>query len=120
MWDERKRAQFQALRRGESEGTLTESERAELLALIQELESAEAAALQLSAQGEEAEYLRLEAQNSALEALVRRQEQLLVRLERVLAEAASERHAIEEEKARILSSSSGPDGVHHGLAASES
>lgn len=104
MWDERKRARFQALRQGEDEGTLTEPERAELAALIQEIESAEIASLQASARREEAECLQLEAQNAALQALVRREERLLSRLRRVLDEAKAERHAIEEEKTRILGS----------------
>jgi ATPase subunit of ABC transporter with duplicated ATPase domains len=106
MWDEGKRARFQALRQGEDEGTLTQPEQAELAVLIQEVESDEMATLQASARREEAECLRLEAQNAALEALIRREERVLSRLKRVLAEANAERHAIEEEKARILS-----DGV---------
>lgn len=114
MEDEQKRARFQWLRQREEAGTLTPSEQVELAELIHEIESAEAAALRPSVEREEAECLSLEAQNAALAALVQRQENLVHRLQRVLAEAKAERHAIEEEKARILGGSGVASGTTPG------
>jgi hypothetical protein len=74
-----------------------------LVQLIDEMDRAEAAILQPSAEREAAECLRLEAENADLEMLVRRQQDLVRRLQRFLAEAEAERLAIEDEKSRILS-----------------
>ncbi len=111
MWDEGKRAWFQALRQREDEGTLTESERAELVALIQEIESSEEAYLRPATERLRAERLQTETQNAALRNLVQRQEKLVQRLREVLAEADAERHAIAEEVARVLSGSSPSSGT---------
>ncbi len=114
MWDEQKQARFDALRAQQETGTLTRRDQKELAGLIAELDGTEAACLQPSAEREEADLMRLEAQNAALADLLERRALLAHKLQQVLAEAKAEEDAIEEELARILSSSEAVSGATPG------
>jgi hypothetical protein len=114
MGSKQQQSRFQWLRQREEAGELTQSEQTELMQLLEEMDRAEAAPLQASAAWEEADCQRLEAQNAELETLVRRQEALVRKLERFFAAAEAERHAIEVEKSRILSTSGAASGPRLG------
>jgi hypothetical protein len=112
MREQEKRRRFQLLRRREQEGTITGAEREELGELVHDIEAAEAVLLQPVTERLGEERRAVEAQNSALQALVDRRERLAARLDQVLQEARSERRAIEQELAQILSG----DGTASGAA----
>jgi hypothetical protein len=114
MWIEGKRTRFRTLRQQEIEGTLTESEQAELAQMIAELEAEEASYLKPATQRIREERLHLQSQNAALKSVIKRQERLARRLERTLATLRSERQQIERELTTIL----GP-GVGQHVNASE-
>jgi predicted O-linked N-acetylglucosamine transferase (SPINDLY family) len=105
MWEPQKRQRFQQLR--ERCDRLDAAEKAELAALTQELEAAEAAYLNGAAQRLRQERKRIERQNRSLETLAARRRDLICRLECVLAEARSERNAIDSELALVLAGSNG-------------
>ena len=84
MWDETRQKRFQDLREAEEQGTLSESESAELAALIQErCRDEEAAVIGAAQRAKEANALlearvqQVQAQNRELEALIREQEAYL-------------------------------------------
>lgn len=108
MWDEPQRERFHVLRQGALDGTLTTAEQAELTQMIHEIESAEAAALRVSTEQLRGERARLEAANRALQAVVQRKEAFARRRQGLLAEMEAERHAIDEELARILGQQTRP------------
>jgi hypothetical protein len=105
MWDSGKRARFETLREREEDGVLTEAEQAELARMIAEIEDAEAAYLAPAAERLRAERAQIAAKNAALQELIRRKEELVQRLEKMLDEVKAERRAIDEELERILGSS---------------
>ncbi|MBI3408207.1 MAG: hypothetical protein HY040_07610 [Planctomycetes bacterium] len=100
MWNEQKRKRFQQLRERESE--LTDVERAELAILVHELDTAELTYLSGATERLRHQRLNTEAQLLSLEALARRRQALVQRLDNVLSEARAERHAIESELASVL------------------
>jgi predicted nucleic acid-binding Zn-ribbon protein len=97
-----KQERFRELRRKEDEGRLTPEDQDELSALIREIEDAEASYLDPANERLAHECETLEAQNRELEALVKRKEALRTRLESILAEAQSERQAIDQEISRMV------------------
>jgi len=103
MQDATKRARFESLRQREEEGTLTEAEQAELAQMIEEVERAEAAYLRPATERLRADRAEFTRQNGALQGVLQRKEALVRRLEQTLAEARTERDALEEEVNRILS-----------------
>jgi hypothetical protein len=102
MWGDEQRTRFQQLRERQSEGTLTVVEQEELEALTRQLEAAEGRYLAGATQRIRAQREVLETQNQSLELLVQRKERLVKRLGDVLADAQSEREAIESELADVL------------------
>src|SRR5262245_61172090 len=80
MWDEVKQARFDALRIAERQGTLTEAEGVELLALTQELDALEAAYLHPATERVRQEREALGEQNSKLEELLREQQNYLAEI----------------------------------------
>jgi hypothetical protein len=107
MWDQQKRSHFHHLRQRHRDGGLSAAEQTELAHLVQELEAAEAGYLTPATKRLRQERETLEAQNRALEALARRKAALGVRLRKFLAEALTEREAIEREFAAVLAGSRG-------------
>jgi chromosome segregation ATPase len=105
MWDAKKRRQFEQLREKEGNGTLSAAERARLTAMIEEIEIAEAAYLGPAIQRLEGECAQVEAQNAALQGLIQRKQEMIRRLEQILAETKAEEDAIQEELRRVLSGS---------------
>ena len=86
MWDEAKQRRFNELRAAERQGTLTESERAELGLLTQDLDALEAASLALATARVQQERTTLEAENRQLEALLHEQRAYLATVRRLVAE----------------------------------
>ena len=84
MWDEVKQARFNALRIAERQGTLTEAEGVELLALTQELDVLEAAYLHPATERVRQEREALGEQNSKLEELLREQQDYLAEIRTLL------------------------------------
>jgi small-conductance mechanosensitive channel len=105
MWDQVTRSRFETLRHLEEEGVLTEAEQAELERMVAEIEAAEAAYLAPGTERLRAERAQIAAKNAALQELIRRKEELVQRLEKMLDEVKAERRAIDEELERILGSS---------------
>jgi hypothetical protein len=105
MGDHRKGERSGELCRREASGALTEAERRELKSLIREIEDAEAAYLHGATEQLRSERESVEAQNRSLEALAHRKEALVLRLRTILAEAETEREAIDADLARILGES---------------
>ncbi|HEV3261310.1 MAG TPA: hypothetical protein VG013_30945 [Gemmataceae bacterium] len=103
------RSRFQQLRQRQRENVLTEAEQAELALLVQELETAEATYLTPATERLRQERETLEAQNRTLEVLALRKEALVLRLRDFLAEAQTERRAIECELAAVLAGSRGSE-----------
>jgi hypothetical protein len=109
MWDEQKRSRFHQLRQRLRDGGLREAEQAELALLVQELEADEAGYLTPSTERLRQERETLEAQNRALEVLARRKAALALRLRDFLAEALTERQAIESELDAVLAGGRGSE-----------
>jgi predicted DNA-binding protein (UPF0278 family) len=86
MWDEIKQARFNALRIAERQGTLTEAEGVELLALAQELDVLEAAYLHPATERVRQEREALGEQNSKLEELLREQQDYLAEIRTLVAD----------------------------------
>ena len=86
MWDEVKQARFNTLRSAERQGTLTEAEGVELLALTQELDALEAAYLQPVTERVRQEREALGEQNSKLEELLREQQDYLAEIRTLVAD----------------------------------
>jgi hypothetical protein len=86
MWDEVKQARFNALRMAERQGTLTEAEGVELLALTQELDVLEAAYLHPATERVRQEREALGEQNSKLEELLREQQDYLAAIRTLVAD----------------------------------
>lgn len=102
MFDADKRSRFRQLRQRLEGGTVTPEEKGELRKLENQIEGDEATYLTPASERIQSESERLESQNRSLEALVRRREALVERLRVFLAEARSERKAIESELAEVL------------------
>ena len=109
MWEEQKRTRFHQLRQRQGKSALTEAEQAELAFLTQELEAAEAACLPPARERLRQEREILETQNRNLEVLALRKEALVRRLSDFLAEAQTERRAIDGELASVLVGSRGSE-----------
>ncbi|HBI43086.1 MAG TPA: hypothetical protein DDY78_09560 [Planctomycetales bacterium] len=109
MWEEQKRTRFHQLRQRQGKSALTEAEQAELAFLTQELEAAEAACLTPATERLRQEREILETQNRSLEVLALRKEALVRRLSAFLAEAQTERRAIDGELASVLAESRGSE-----------
>jgi hypothetical protein len=86
MWDEIKQARCNALRIAERQGTLTEAEGVELLALTQELDVLEAAYLHPATERVRQEREALGEQNSKLEQLLREQQDYLTEIRKLVAD----------------------------------
>jgi hypothetical protein len=86
MWDEVKQARCNVLRIAERQGTLTEAEGAELLALTQELDALETAYLQPATARVRQEREALGEQNSKLEELLREQQDYLAEIRTLVAD----------------------------------
>jgi len=111
MWEEQKRTRFHQLRQRQEKRALAEAEQAELAFLTQELEAAEAACLTPATERLRQEREIIETQNRNLEALALRKEALVRRLSAFLAEAQTERRAIDGELAAVLAGSRGSETV---------
>jgi 5-methylcytosine-specific restriction endonuclease McrA len=109
MWDEQKRQRFQQLRQRESQ--LADDERAELASLVHDLEVAESGYLGGATERMGQERQAIEKQNCSLRDLAMRRQALVQRLESVLAEARTERRAIESELASVVANSRGSNTV---------
>ena len=107
MWKEQTANRFQQLRQRQGKSALTEAEQAELALLMQELEAAEAGYLTPATERLRQERETLETQNRTLEVLALRKEALVRRLRDFLAEAQTERRAINGELAAVLGGSRG-------------
>jgi len=108
VWDEKKRCRFHELRQRQRDGGLPAVEQAELAVLVRELEAAEASYLAPATESLRQERETLEAQNRTLELLGRRKELLALRLRDFLAEAQTERQAIDSEFAAVLAGNRRP------------
>lgn len=109
MREEERSTRFQQLRQRQRESVLTEAEQAELALLVRELEAAEAAYLTPATERLRQERGTLETQNRALEVLALRKEALVLRLRDFLAEAQTERRAIECELTAVLAGTQGSE-----------
>jgi hypothetical protein len=104
MWDDAKYKRFSQLRDREWKGALTAEEKAELAAMTQELYDMEAAYLQPATERLEQETAQLRAElervarhNQRLDALIRRKESLLAKVNAFIAEAEAEQEELQRE-----------------------
>src|SRR5437588_10394915 len=97
MWNDEQKRRFQELRTRELQNELTTSEQAELTRLIHELEEEEAAYLRPANQRLDAKIRRTQQQNRVLKDLVRRRQNLIRRMERLLADSQKEQQFIDRE-----------------------
>lgn len=104
MTSDERRTRLRALRQQEAEGSLTDSERAELDQIFHEMDAEEAALLSGATARLDAEIARVEAENAELTELIDRERRLVNHLRQVLEEAGTERRAIQDELARITGS----------------
>jgi len=110
MFTELQRRRFSELQQREEDGVLSASEQEELNSLIQYVEAKEKEYLRPATNHIREERLLIQEQNKALKTLLRRQERLVRRLERVLASSQEERAAIQSSLSEILGSS--PTGAN--------
>ena len=85
MWTTAMQTRLNALRAAEGQGTLTEAERVELVALTQKLDALETAYLTPATARVQQEREALEAQNRQLEALLREQQSYLADVRNLVA-----------------------------------
>lgn len=106
MWSDEQKQHFNSLRTRERQHNLTDGEKIELAGLIRELEEEEARYLHPANLRLDEKILRTEEQNRLLKALVRRQQSLIRRMERLLADSQTEQLSINNEVQRILAEQS--------------
>ena len=111
MWNDEQKQRFQALRTRDRQKELTIPEQAELARMIQELEEEEAAYLRPANQRLDEKIRRTQEQNRILKSLVRRQQTLIRRMERLLADSQQEQQSINKEVQRILMEQSSQVGA---------
>jgi hypothetical protein len=103
MWDETKRQRYNQLRDREWEGTLTAEETTELAAMMQEICDMEATYLQPATERLQQDTARWRTElehvverNGQLEALIRRKEALLARINAFIAEVTTEQEVLQQ------------------------
>jgi hypothetical protein len=108
-WTERKSEQFQALRRAEAQGRLTEAERVVLDGLLADLDADEAEALRpagerLDAQTRamDAERTELDGKARELERIAREEETLLAEARAYVAQLRQRSAALAEDLSRVM------------------
>lgn len=94
MWNDEQKQRFQALRTRERQQELTVEEKAELARMIRELEEEEASYLRPANQRLDAKIRQTQEQNRVLKSLARRQQTLIRRMERQLADSQQEQQFI--------------------------
>lgn len=102
MWNEEQSRRFQELRAGDRATTLTEAEQNELARMIRELEEEEAIYLRPATKRLEQKTRQTQIQNRILKTLVRRQQNLVNRMKRLLEESEKEQQAIDAELQKVL------------------
>jgi hypothetical protein len=100
-WTEQKSQRFQALRRAEAHGALTDTDHAELEALFAELDADEADALRPAFERMDAEDAELEAKTNTLEAEAGELARIAQEEERLLVEARSYLERLEQRSAAL-------------------
>ena len=100
------RQRFRALQNGDENGALSAEEQAELQAFVQLIEDKEAVYLHPATEHIQQERLQIEERNRALLALIQQKEQLVQRMERMLASSKSEQEKITEHLTAILNTNS--------------
>jgi hypothetical protein len=108
MWDETKQTRLNQLREAEAQGTLTETERAEMNALIAERCCYEEAAIEEAARRTEeknaqleAQVRQIQAQNRELEMLIQEQESYLADAQGMIAQMEERRRDWRERYTRV-------------------
>jgi hypothetical protein len=96
------RSRFRELQARSDSGAITDSEQEELDSFIHAIELDEAAYLRPATERIKAERAEVEDQNEVLRALLRRQERLAHRLERILEKSRTEQDAIKTKLSGIL------------------
>lgn len=109
MWDENKQFLFDALRQRELDGTLTDEERLRLDELITELDREEEALLRPAMERHEQrinqledEAAQIETQNTALESIIKRQAELLARVQAFRDEFLKEHELLRAEYEQVV------------------
>ena len=102
MWNDEQKQHFQKLRTRERQNELNAEEQTELDGMVKELEEEEAAYLLPANQRLDEKIRRTQEQNRILKSLARRQQSLIRRMERLLADSQQEQQFIDREVQRIL------------------
>ena len=105
MLTEDERTRFRALQARADAGSLTSDEQTEYQGFIQQIESDEAVYLRPATERLRQECIEAESRNEALRQLLRRQERLARRLQRILEKSQVEQNAIQTELSGIMSGS---------------